>query len=1331
MTGIMNVNRMGTRTGTLWALALVATVALLAAMAIASTDTEAQETKDITLYLHNTTVSKDIGDVVTFRVINTTRGTIGLTTTEPTILATHQDWYLYPALAEEVTINGRISMYIWALRTVRMGDSTQATMIYELYDIDDTGAKVGRIARGITNVDMPNYWKQYTISNTSVANYTVPKGHFLLLEYELQGSSSNYYQIAWGDYNYRSKVVIECHDYLLVDEAQVIDQAGLPAYVLDMDVEDKDVSFTADVTNPFGGYDVRGANATLMGPGGSVYINDVGMTRTAGYFTSYVTSFGLAWNYSGYPSGMYNLTVSSFDNTGYYYRFPAHPDNETYGGHLESLTITFWVGGPPHNVTVTVLDNLTRPLEGAVVTIYDRSDVTDPMGNTSIWIANATYDIWVHWQDVQVYTGTINVSGDTALIVTVAVYDPVFHLVDDVGDPVDNAVALVEHPNGTALAEFGRTDGKGDFLLDRMAGGEYHLTLFWLGAVVFDEDVTIDGNGPFELTAYVFLLDIRVEDEFGNGIGLAQVVIVENTSLIVLDSSLTDMDGNMTSRLPLGLYDFTVYWRNSLVHDGTIGYQLSASGSIVLLADIFTIQISVSDTSGVPLEGAKVVMGSADGTQILDLQITDEDGTTNTRLPPGEYTIWTYWRDILVDLDSPYVVSTHQDLAIVGDVHWVPVVVQDSTGEPLGSASVGIEHSSGQPFGTQVTDAEGTLTLRLPAGTYAIDVIWSDVPVLKTTAQIDSDETLVLEAAVHYLEVHVVDAANIDLEGALITTTVDLTGRIAGEERTDDEGRATFRLPAGTSVLEVTWKDSPVYSGFVDVDDNMEATLTVAVYHATFEVVDSRDLPVAGAMLAVHNTTTGRLIGNAITDAEGEAVLRLPLGEHDIFVIWRNHVVFEGVETIDSMEDHILACSVHYVILHLVDADGLDLGSSMVTVTAVEGGGAMGTLMTDGTGSVTYRLPAGDFVVDATWRDVGVLVTTLEVAEDGTIQMVAFVHHPVVHIVDTGDLDLANAEVTMALAGTGTVLATGTTDGVGSVAFRLPDAEYIVTVRWQDTGVLEATTTVDGNGPYTLTASVHHLTFNVDDDAGIDLAGATVSVTNGTTGLVLGTGTTDASGMLILRLPEGSADIEVWWRATLVHAETGISLEEGAEFQVLATVHYLTVKVVGSDGANVPGVDVNIVVGGEAIASSRTDPKGAVEFRLPASEYTVRIALTTTQHMTPIEVERSEDLTLNETMVLQFDLTSEEYPIPVYRTNLFLVIILFVVTVAVLLLLMRTIVRRERARTLSPVTEEEEASSDTVDLLDLEIEDEVAVKSPREPLEDLVDEAEIELEDED
>ena len=285
--------------------------------------------------------------------------------------------------------------------------------------------------------------------------------------------------------------------------------------------------------------------------------------------------------------------MSAVDNSGYYHRFPARPDDETYGGHLEDFTIFFWIGGPPHQVTVTVLDNLTRPLEGSQVMIANRLDISDASGIATLWVSNSTYNLSVYWQDVLVHKGSIAVRGDTLVTVTVAVFDPVFKVVDDQGDPVEGAVAIVEHPNGTVLSVFGRSDPTGTFTLHRMPVGEYQISLLWLGVVVYDEDLTIESNGPFTLASYVYTLGIRVEDDLGVGLHLAQVIVTNASTHSVFDSKMTDMDGNLSSRLSLGSYDFAVYWRNSLVHDGTRDYFLNASASIVLRANIFTLSITV------------------------------------------------------------------------------------------------------------------------------------------------------------------------------------------------------------------------------------------------------------------------------------------------------------------------------------------------------------------------------------------------------------------------------------------------------------------------------------------------------------------------------------------------------------------------------------------------------------------------------------------------------------------------------------------------------------------------------------------------------------------
>jgi len=316
MVGYLHENGMGTRTRALWTLAFVAALALLAGIVMISDGAEAQETKDISMYFHNVTNSVPIGNMATLRIMDTGQGEGPLTTTTPTINSIKTDFYLYPALANDTTIEGEITLYMWAIRTVRMGDADQVTLIWELFDVDETGAKVAKISRGLRTQSMIIDWKQYWVANNSAARYTVAEGHYLLLEFELQGSSSNDYQVGWGDSSYRSKIVIESHDYVRVEHADARDHTGTPSIAFDYDAADKDITFHADVTDPFGGYDIRFANVTLQGPGGGIILDETGMSMVSGYFTSWRSGFQLQWNYDGYPAGMYNLTIGTVDNSG-------------------------------------------------------------------------------------------------------------------------------------------------------------------------------------------------------------------------------------------------------------------------------------------------------------------------------------------------------------------------------------------------------------------------------------------------------------------------------------------------------------------------------------------------------------------------------------------------------------------------------------------------------------------------------------------------------------------------------------------------------------------------------------------------------------------------------------------------------------------------------------------------------------------------------------------------------------------------------------------------------------------------------------------------------
>ena len=193
MVGMETSEGMGMRSRTALVLVSLAILAVVAALALASDDAGAQEGKDIAMYFHNVTTSKPIGNVATLRIMDTEQGTGPLTVTTPTINSVKTDFYMYPALANDTTIEGEITLYMWAIRTVRMGDADQATLIWDLYDVDERGDKVAKISRGLRTLSMIIDWRQYYVANGSVARYTVSAGHYLLLEFELQGSSSNWY----------------------------------------------------------------------------------------------------------------------------------------------------------------------------------------------------------------------------------------------------------------------------------------------------------------------------------------------------------------------------------------------------------------------------------------------------------------------------------------------------------------------------------------------------------------------------------------------------------------------------------------------------------------------------------------------------------------------------------------------------------------------------------------------------------------------------------------------------------------------------------------------------------------------------------------------------------------------------------------------------------------------------------------------------------------------------------------------------------------------------------------------------------------------------------
>ena len=1185
---------------TVLVLMLVSSLAVLPQEAAA----QAPGNKDITFYFQNCTNAKQVGAISTMRVMNTTLGN-NLNMTTPTAKAVQTDWYLYPVLADDTAISGNVTVHINALR---LGVSQAVTLRFWLYDVDATGTEIATIASGSRGLNLLSTWSEYSVRATNVALYNISKGHTMRLYFELDGSSSNTYLIAFGDSNYKSRMVIEMYDYVRVNNVDTLGYQRTSRTVFSQLTDNKTMYFAANLTDPFGGYDIALVNATVVAPNGTTIVDEVQMSKTKGFFNTYYNEYEYAWNYSGYPTGEYNLTVDAVDWTGYYARFPTDPGDATYGGHLESMTVSFWIGGMPHNVTINVTDDLDAVLPGALVIMGPSAGTTDPGGQVVLRISNSTYDLEIYWQRVLVYDQAHTVLNDTWIDVKVAVFSPTITCVDDVGDPVFDAVVFTLHPNGTMLAQSWRTDQTGSINWDTMAGGDYRVSVMWMGVEVYNDTLTLNGQGPFTITLMVYQLDIQVVDSIGDGLELAQVVITNTTNGLVADSKLTNFTGYTTSKVPIGSYDFRVYWRNELVFDSLTDHLVDASGPLVLQARIYAVNLTVVDASDLPLTNARVVVGFTISGQVQDFGTTDDTGTLRTRLPVGYYDFWVYWKDVLVNETNAFYFDGTAEHTIHASVYWVDVHVQDTENVSVVSALVTLRHSDGLDFGTVATDDEGNTTYRLPIGDYRLMVAWKETLVYDANRFIDSQDPITLTVAIYYLRLHIIDSRDVAVEGALVATVNDSSAAIVGSSVTDDDGNITHRVPMGTYRVQIVWQEAVVYERDMVVDHNEPIDLNVAVFYVDIHVEDTLGAPLEGAMISFVNISSGRSMGIQATSDDGNVSYRAPIGDYQLLVTWQESLIHKSDERVDTDRALVVVAAVYYAFITAEDTTGEPLSGAQITVTNPVTGRIMGSQTTDSAGNATYRLPMDNYSFEIVWLETVVFKAILFVDNNEPMVLVVSVYYAEVHVEDSTGEPLESALVTFTNDTSGRQMGEHTTPDDGIVTFRLPIGYYDIEVVWQEAVVWNEVYRLDNNEPLVITANVYYAELHVVDSIDVPLESALVVFTNDTSGRLMGERTTPEDGIVTFRLPMGTYDVVVVWKEAVVWHQVRL-LHDNVPWDVTTNVFYGELHIMDSMSVALETALVSLTntTSLRPMGDRTTGNDGIVIYRLPMGVYTVQV----------------------------------------------------------------------------------------------------------------------------
>lgn len=522
--------------------------------------------RNLTFYMHNSTLAKDVNGITTPYVFDSLQS-FGQNNTITNVQQVVEDWYLYPTLAGDLSVNGSITIdaFISVLGTAPSLQSKTLTVD----QVNATGVET-TVASVTTGAASWFNTPHDLIVSIAGVHHVFPAGSSVRVLLSVQlgtRTGSLWYNGSWVP----THLIIQSDSFAQVHDLAFLDPAGVPRQNFDPLAANKTVRIRANVTDPLGGYDIHWVNLTLAQPGGALLLNAVPMAQIAGNPISFASLYQVVWNYTGAATGRYNATASVVDQSGYYHFLGAF----STAGFVDTMDSFFYVGGLPVYVNVEAVDSKSNALSGAPITLVSGgvavdAQVTNPSGIANFTMAKGQYTFQVTWQGIAVgslvYNASTNVSAATPVTISTAVYYPDFQAQDANGVALADASILFLHPNGSKLGPY-KTNATGDVLLSQVPLGTYGLEVSWRGVDVYAGTATVSSNSVITFKTAVYELTVTAKDANGQVLPGAFISVVDSTGL-VFDAGVTAADGTVTLRLPAGNY--TIDARYITVESGTL-----------------------------------------------------------------------------------------------------------------------------------------------------------------------------------------------------------------------------------------------------------------------------------------------------------------------------------------------------------------------------------------------------------------------------------------------------------------------------------------------------------------------------------------------------------------------------------------------------------------------------------------------------------------------------------------------------------------------------------------------------------------------------------------
>ena len=430
------------------------------------------------------------------------------------------DFYLYPNLAGPVTISGSWQTFIWVNGSAYK--PTGFTLQFKEITINgETLWESGPINPTVTSsvgeyIDVPVY--NYNLSTS--LTHTFGAGTTIFVGIEVNAGSAADTRIWYDSELYPSKIILPAKDYARPIEVKTYtyDNQESTMFYYNWSQSQRIVNVRANLTDPFGGYDIHRVNMTILDPAGDPVVDDQSMSRTSN--GQWETGFSHLFeaNYT-YPStaqrGNYTVIVSVIDNNGYYRSL----DTTEAEPFIEHYTHTFSIGIILYfDPAFQIVDDMGDPLPNAQVYVKwpnGSRDILPRYASVNGFInftdlPSANYEFTILWKDVLVKQITVDVASNGPYVIKTDVYQLTVEVLGNDQSTVHGAYVIVYTRSGVGCGlsisnETGQAIfklPKGIYDVEAHYSGEYWLRVFT--ATANETGINVDTSRSIAITLAEF-----------------------------------------------------------------------------------------------------------------------------------------------------------------------------------------------------------------------------------------------------------------------------------------------------------------------------------------------------------------------------------------------------------------------------------------------------------------------------------------------------------------------------------------------------------------------------------------------------------------------------------------------------------------------------------------------------------------------------------------------------------------------------------------------------------------------------------------------------------